>query len=717
MKRKRLLSFTLMVIALAMVTATLTTQAQSPTDPFRVQPYLQNLTQAGVTVTWFTDRNIPGVLVLSGGDLAAPQTFTTMPTLMPELAYSDLEMSERSGFPDMFANFNYKHSLRLSGLTAATTYTYAVTLEGVTLSAAFTTASVQTTGAPIRFIALSDSETDPVGRTARQLWGNDPEAPAAQAPGSTGRPTGLPRDAQGREFYLATEQAGYAANLAIIKERNPAFLVMPGDLVQGGGYQRAWDEFFFHNAGKFDNPLSFFPILPALGNWENFGARNGGYQPAAVLAARMKYKAYFDTPPNANPLHQDQYYRVDYGPITIITLDSSNGLPDGQLARRNGLPPSDFDTQENISAATYPGDDLADFNPGSDQWNWAEAQLADAAAQGQLIFVQFHHAPYSSGTHGFPMSSPHPLNSGQGGTPMRIYSPLFEKYGVVAVFSGHSELFERSLVNGIHYYDVGIAGDGIRGPLAPELAQANNPYSQWMAHYDEPELWDGNRLISGGKHYGHVEVNVTPNGDGTFAIMLTPVHAFPVIDDNFEIARWERRAYSDEVRLMVDRRPAPADCFANQRVVAYEPGARKSGLPIGRLRSNPEQALGPADGAFVALGFGGSLTLAFDNPIVNLNGSAPDLRIWEVSPFKQRPWARHPEAVDVYASWSGQPDTWVYLGRTSDYDQAYDLGPLARARYIRLVDVSDAGQFGAMDDGFDLDAITPTVCAQPVANP
>lgn len=520
-------------------------------NPFRVEPYLQSPTSDGITVNWFTEEDIQGTLMLSGGDLTEPQEFSSTPELIEELTYSELELSEISDFPDMFANSNYKHSIQLTGLTPGTTYNYEVTLADTSISSTFKVAPAADSQEPIRFIVYSDSETDPVGRTNKRDWGNSEEAPATQAPGSTGRPADLPKDSSERDLYFATEQEGYANNIAIITERSPDFLVMPGDLVQGGGYQRAWDEFFRHNAGEFDNPLSLFPLLPALGNWENFGARNGGYEPEAVQAARQKYKAYFDLPENNNPNYQDQYYRVDYGPITIITLDSSNGLPDGTRES-----PSDADTQENVSADTYPGDDLADFNPGSDQWNWAEAQLRDASEQGQIIFVQFHHVPYSSGVHGFPMSSPE--SSGQGGTPMRVYSPLFEEYGVVAVFSGHSEFFERSLVNGIHYYDTGVAGDGLRGPVAPELAAESNPFSQWTAHYDAPELWDGNQLISGGKHYGHVEVNVLPNEDGSFDITITPVHAFPLNED-FAITGWERREYGDTVQIRVNRDPGPSD--------------------------------------------------------------------------------------------------------------------------------------------------------------
>lgn len=525
---------------------------------FRVQPYQQQPTPEGVTINWFTAEDLAGTLVVSGGDLTAPREFLSTPQLLNELTYSQLELSQIGDFPDMFANSNYKHSITIDGLTPGTTYEYSVTVGGETFSATFKTAPAAGTRTGVRFIVMSDSETDPAGRTNRQVWGNDAAAPAAQAAGSSGRPADLPKNSSGAELYFATEQQGYAQNLAIVGERSPDFLIMPGDLVQGGGYQRAWDEFFRHNAGEFDNPLSFFPLLPALGNWENFGARNGGYEPEAVQAARQKYKAYFDVPANNNPSYQDQYYRVDYGPVTIITLDSSNGLPDGQRASRNGLPPSDTDTQENIDAVSYPGDDLADFNPGSDQWNWAVAQLADARAQGQIIFVQFHHVPFSSGTHGAAMSSPN--SSGQGGTPLRVYAPLFEQYGVVAVFSGHSELFERSTVNGVHYYDVGVAGDGLRGPQAPEIAAENNPFSQWIAHYNEPELWDGNTLVSGGKHYGHLEVNVTPNEASGYTVTLTPVHAFP-LNAELAITGWERREYSDVVTIEV---PAVAQAPQNR---------------------------------------------------------------------------------------------------------------------------------------------------------
>ncbi|WP_414562283.1 MULTISPECIES: metallophosphoesterase family protein [unclassified Anabaena] len=385
--------------------------------------------------------------------------------------------------------------------------------------------------------------------------------------------------------YALTETEGYKHNLEIVNSRQPDFLVMPGDLVQGGGYQPGWDEFFRHNAGEFDSGLSRYPLLPALGNWENFGALNGGYgtDPDGRFGpkfGRDKYHVYFDAPDNGTPEHQDNYYRIDYGPITIITLDSSNGEPSDRRSNYGGEEQSpkisgrDYtgpgtDTQENYTREQYEaagGTDLADFNPGSPQWNWAEAQLEDARNQGQIIFVQFHHAPYSSGEHGQPMN--HELSTGQGGTPMRQYQSMFEQYGVLAVLSGHSEMFERSFVDengdgiGVYYYDVGVSGDGLRGEkrdgssLSDPLLKYNS-FSQWTADQNAGEFWQemagALQLVDGGKHYGHLEVNVERVGEGESAyakITLSPVYSFPILDSNYNLVRTERRVYGDEITLL-----------------------------------------------------------------------------------------------------------------------------------------------------------------------
>ena len=585
-------------VTLLMSPALLAVADNTESAGFRVQPYLQNPSDDGMTITWFSDADEPGELVVSGPGLGRGLSYTTLPTYEPALDYTAAELTQQIGGLDpgswLLGDANYKHSVDITGLKPGKTYTYSVSQSGETIREPFRTAPANDNWKSIRFVALADSETEPLGRVQRREW-----APGLLAEGSLPRPSaelgadwdqifGTTVLSQVQTLrYMLTEDQGYFHNLRVIESRDPDFVVMPGDLVQGGGYQPGWDEFFRQNAGELGNVLARRPIIPALGNWENFGALNGGYgtpdDRTPVVRARDKYHVYFDPPSNGTAAHQDNYHRIDYGPITIITLDSSNGEPDdhssnyapdekavGQEYNGPGT-----DTQQNFTREQYEaagGTDLSDYNPGSDQWGWVERELADARDQGQIIFVQFHHAPYSSGEHGLPMD--HVLTSGQGGTPMRQYHDMFEEYGVVAVLSGHSEMFERSFVDadgdgvGVHYYDVGVAGDGLRGErrngtrLDDPLLKYN-PFSVWTADQDEPEQWemvDGVlQLVSGGKHYGHLEVNVTPvpggqhrpDGVPAAAVSFTPVHVFPVFDGNYELIRTERREYTDHLAVYV----------------------------------------------------------------------------------------------------------------------------------------------------------------------
>lgn len=560
----------------------------------RVNPYLQSPSSDGMYFTWFTESATPGVLSITGGGLSSPLQFNSAPMAQPLLAYTNAEKSQNIGGLTqgswLLGDMPHKHAVDVRGLQAGTTYDYTLTQGGQTFSSTFSTAPARNDWSSIRFIALSDSETDPAGRVSRREW-----QPGALAPTSLARPalsgsqwaTSFGTSGSGVNQtlrYALTETEGYRRNLAIVDSRNPNFIVMPGDLVQGGGYQPGWDEFFRHNAGAYDDVLSKRPILPALGNWENFAAINGGYGTDAdgrfgPKFARDKYHVFFDAPGNGTEAHTDNYYRIDYGPVTVITLDSSKGVPEDfrvnypaaeRLTGQQYTGPG-TDTQESYTVAAYQaagGTDLSPYNPGTAQWNWAEAQLADARASGQIVFVQWHHAPFSNGEHGLPMN--HVNSSGQGGTPMRVYHDMLEQYGVTAVFSGHSEMFERSFVDnnadgfGVMYYDVGVAGDGLRGErrngsgfAAPLLDY--NPFSQWSADQSAPEQWalvDGVlQLVDGGKHYGHLEVNIErlEGNDSFYAkVSLTPVYSFPLLDSNYQVLDTERRVYGDEITLFVN---------------------------------------------------------------------------------------------------------------------------------------------------------------------
>ncbi len=558
-------------------------------ENFRIFPYLQVYETGKVQLTWFSDSPLASRIIIknsSGIELVSKEVIGEE---VPEIYYTIQEKNQNiTGLPQgswIKGDKSYRYRIQ-ADLPAGISVEYTVTLGGNTFTSSFKTPASKSNWDKIRFIALADSETEPRGRVTNRAW--YPGAPFI-------RPFAIPQlwkdkfgttVEQGYELpnYLLSEKVGYAENLKIINSRNPDFMIMPGDLVQGGAYQPGWDEFFRHNAGEFDKGLSKYPIIPAIGNWEDFGAVNGGYGTNErgeflPIVGRSRFYAYFQTP-TTDPLqkHRQSYYRVDYGPVTILTLDSSNGTPDQQASDFDGttkLTGTQFtvpgtDTQENFTQAQYAGyggTDLSGFGPGTDQYIWLEENLKTASASGQLIFVQYHHIAFSSGEHGVPLN--HELSIGQVGTPMRVLNPLLEKYGVIAVLSGHDELFERSFVDedgdgkGVHYYDVGVAGDGMRGEkrdwLKTPLQTFNyNQYRKWTADQNSVENWNTSGavpvLIDGGKHYGHLEVNLEKitEGDQQFAkIRFTPVYSFPVLDINYNLQKVERRVYADEVELKV----------------------------------------------------------------------------------------------------------------------------------------------------------------------
>lgn len=565
-------------LALALAAGAIPT-AEATVGDFRVLPYQTTPTQEGLTLTWFTISETPGQLTISGGDLTEPLVLVSTPELQPVLDYqADAELTAGGNFP--FADTaifeapgvparNWKHSIVLTGLATDQQYNYSVQQGETEFAGTFRTAPSVTTERTLRFAVLSDSETLVIGRTTNREWA----ATTPQVPGSTGRPAGT---GPGRTQYLITETVGYQENIKNIKSRNPELIIMPGDLIQGTSneQQRRWDEFWRHNAGEYDTLLTDRPLVAAIGNNCIFNGTSGGANPN-VQYARNQWSAYFDFPAPDNPAYQDLYYRTDYGPVTIITLCSVGAMGDND----NVAPPTgqdiSVDFPQNLDTnrawlTGYPFGDIPDFNVGTEQYNWAVQQLAAARDAGQIIFVQWHHTPFSRGVHG---SS---VTSNQSGEAMRIYAPLMEEYRVAGVFTGHSEVSEMSYFDldsdgyGVFLWDVGAAGDGLRGVEdSPNATNANilswrqnplnplgedwipNAFSLWTADQSEPELWNGNQLLSGGKHYGFLEVDVEPLGNGEFRVSFQNWHTFPLNagDENFTVTGFELRPYNNSVTL------------------------------------------------------------------------------------------------------------------------------------------------------------------------
>ncbi|MCH7677655.1 hypothetical protein IH879_22280, partial [candidate division KSB1 bacterium] len=233
----------------------------------------------------------------------------------------------------------------------------------------------------------------------------------------------------------------------------------------------------------------------------------------------------------------------------LIALDVVNNSPNG----------SEKDPNFFLLGENDPGGGHAPaFGPGSRQYSWLERQLQESQSKSSFTFVILHHLPYSVGPHGWPAGEGAGLNN-QSGVPVRSLTPLFMRYGVDAVFAGHDEMWERSEITGIeikpdghrrdhsiHFYDVGIGGDDLRGPEAG----LENPEQKFLVHKDAPEIWQDGVLIDGGKHYGHLEVDVEPLPNGDWQAILKPVYVFPTFNKEEKIYDgYERRVYDDIIIL------------------------------------------------------------------------------------------------------------------------------------------------------------------------
>jgi uncharacterized repeat protein (TIGR01451 family) len=144
-------------------------------------------------------------------------------------------------------------------------------------------------------------------------------------------------------------------------------------------------------------------------------------------------------------------------------------------------------------------------------------------------------------------------------------------------------------------------------------------------------------------------------------------------------------------------------------VVSYSPGLESDGSDVNPGANDPQRALGEAQLDYtanaVSLGFGGEIVLEFTNLI--FNGAGADIDIFETSASSADP-INNPEKVKVYASQSGAEDDYLLLGE-ANLDSSLDLGSLAWARYIKLVDTSDPNDF-TNDNGYDLDGIRANYC-------
>ena len=527
-------------------------------NAFRVTPYVQHPAPTAMTIMWLAQEG--GDATLEYGEVGSAKKTTLTAAaradlsadvvgqrfgkaadkleycLAPELGYDanpekKTEKLSRYNAWEMPYTVPYQYRARLTGLKPDTAYAYTVKLaDGPAYSKTFRTppSADPATWKPFKFIYYSDSETEPRDNDPVQGLTKDWTAPGTET----------------SRTYYATQTEAYRQNVKAAVDFGADLIVMAGDLAQQGSRQCDWDEFWRHNAGPLNDPAGSRPILASPGNHDYTSYADGGE------CGMRKFLSYFEFEPNGAAVDADQterFHRVDYGPCAFIFLDANNG-DDADMAK---------DTNAWIDRGPK-GCHAPDFNPGSAQYKWLEAQLADAQKTRAFTFIVSHQCPFSVGYHGR-ANSYHPSKDPNGealsGRALRVLLPLMHKYGVDGWLAGHDEMMERSVTtdektgHSFSVWDMGIAGDGLRGNL-----MSPNPNEAFRADTGAPEVYKDGVLVAGGKHYGHLQVTIDKDEQGRWRATFDPIYVFFSKQKDGTVSFGGVRHYDDKLVRISDRR-------------------------------------------------------------------------------------------------------------------------------------------------------------------
>ncbi len=200
--------------------------------------------------------------------------------------------------------------------------------------------------------------------------------------------------------------AAQAAVAAAIAQSRPDLLLHVGDLIYQTGQASGYDPQFF---AVYSPTLATAPVYPVLGNHD------------MVTDSGAPWQQVFYLPGDAGA-HATRYYSFTWGNVHFLALDSE-----------------------------------APYDPTSAQYAWLLQDLESPAAQtATWRIAYFHQPPYSSGYgHGSTLAL------------REAWGPLFERFGVDLVFSGHEHNYERTTprrdyaaVGGTHAVTYVVTGGG-----------------------------------------------------------------------------------------------------------------------------------------------------------------------------------------------------------------------------------------------------------------
>ena len=204
-----------------------------------------------------------------------------------------------------------------------------------------------------------------------------------------------------------------------IRDEVPDFLLGTGDMVNEGEDEQDWQAFFDTERELLRENV----LYPSLGNHDRQGRGR----------TADNFRKFFALPENSPD--PERYYAFTYASGRFLILDSN--------AHSFAL---------------------------TDQTEWIERQLQAARLDPQIrhVFVTMHHPPYSVSLHG-------------GQEELReAWTPLFEKYQVAAVFSGHDHVYSRAEQDGVRYFVSGGGG----APLYPRKARSSRIDTQATQYFE-----------------------------------------------------------------------------------------------------------------------------------------------------------------------------------------------------------------------------------------
>lgn len=189
------------------------------------------------------------------------------------------------------------------------------------------------------------------------------------------------------QVWQKTLQQAYRSNPDVV------FFSNVGDLVDVGGDYGQWQAWFAASAGVIDA----IPVIPVVGNHETYTLQRKVYSLPSLFTDQFKL------PQNGPDGLLGQVYSFDYGNVHFAVLDSQAG----EEAR---FVPDMLDKQK----------------------AWLEKDLSSSDKLWKIVFV---HRPLFGNK-----------LDGRGDNPniRKVFAPVFDKYRVDVVFTGHEHVYART---------------------------------------------------------------------------------------------------------------------------------------------------------------------------------------------------------------------------------------------------------------------------------